>query len=65
MINMSLALFLLDTGSKLIGYPLDLCGIGAIYEHLFRKPLPLGERLRLPMSLRLEEFFRVQGLPAD
>jgi glutamate/aspartate transport system substrate-binding protein len=37
----------------------------AIYEHWFRKPLPSGERLNLPMSPHLEELFRVQGLPAD
>jgi glutamate/aspartate transport system substrate-binding protein len=39
--------------------------IVAIYEHWFRKPLPSGERLNLPMSPHLEELFRVQGLPAD
>lgn len=39
--------------------------IVAIYEHWFRKPLPSGERLDLPMSPHLEELFRVQGLPAD
>lgn len=39
--------------------------IVAIYEHWFKKPLPSGERLNLPMSPHLEELFRVQGLPAD
>jgi glutamate/aspartate transport system substrate-binding protein len=39
--------------------------IVAIYERWFRKPLPSGERLDLPMSPHLEELFRVQGLPAD
>lgn len=39
--------------------------IVAIYDHWFRKPLPSGERLNLPMSPHLEELFRVQGLPAD
>ena len=39
--------------------------IVAIYEHWFKKPLPSGERLNLPMSPHLEELFRVQGLPSD
>ena len=39
--------------------------IVAIYEHWFMKPLPSGERLKLPMSPHLEELFRVQGLPSD
>lgn len=39
--------------------------IVAIYEHWFMKPLPSGERLRLPMSPHLEALFRVQGLPSD
>jgi glutamate/aspartate transport system substrate-binding protein len=39
--------------------------IVAIYERWFRKPLPSGARLNLPMSPHLEEIFRVQGLPAD
>ena len=39
--------------------------IVAIYDHWFKRPLPSGERLNLPMSPHLEELFRVQGLPAD
>jgi glutamate/aspartate transport system substrate-binding protein len=39
--------------------------IVAIYERWFMKPLPSGERLKLPMSPHLEELFRVQGLPSD
>ena len=39
--------------------------IVAIYEKWFLKPLPSGVRLNLPMSPRLEEVFRVQGLPSD
>ena len=39
--------------------------IVAIYERWFRKPLPSGVRLDLPMSPHLEELFRVQGLPSD
>jgi len=39
--------------------------IVAIYEHWFKRPLPSGERLNLPMSPHLEELFRVQGLPSD
>jgi glutamate/aspartate transport system substrate-binding protein len=39
--------------------------IVAIYERWFRKPLPSGARLDLPMSPHLEELFRVQGLPSD
>jgi glutamate/aspartate transport system substrate-binding protein len=39
--------------------------IVAIYEHWFKKPLPSGERLNMPMSPHLEELFRVQGLSAD
>jgi glutamate/aspartate transport system substrate-binding protein len=39
--------------------------IVAIYERWFRKPLPSGVRLNLPMSPHLEELFRVQGLPSD
>jgi len=37
----------------------------AIYERWFLKPLPSGERLKLPMSPHLEELFRVQDLPGD
>ena len=39
--------------------------IVAIYDRWFRKPLPSGTRLDLPMSPHLEELFRVQGLPSD
>ena len=39
--------------------------IVALYDHWFRKPLPSGVRINLPMSPHLEELFRVQGLPAD
>jgi glutamate/aspartate transport system substrate-binding protein len=39
--------------------------IVAIYDHWFKRPLPSGERLNLPMSPHLEELFRVQGLPMD
>jgi ABC-type amino acid transport substrate-binding protein len=39
--------------------------IVAIYDRWFRKPLPSGVRLNLPMSPHLEELFRVQGLPSD
>jgi glutamate/aspartate transport system substrate-binding protein len=39
--------------------------IVAIYERWFRRPLPSGARLNLPMSPHLEEIFRVQGLPSD
>ncbi len=39
--------------------------IVAIYDHWFKRPLPSGERLNLPMSPHLEELFRVQGLPSD
>ncbi len=39
--------------------------IVAIYARWFEKPLPSGQRLRLPMSPHLEELFRVQGLPSD
>jgi glutamate/aspartate transport system substrate-binding protein len=39
--------------------------IVAIYDRWFRKPLPSGARLNLPMSPHLEELFRVQGLPSD
>jgi glutamate/aspartate transport system substrate-binding protein len=37
----------------------------AIYERWFIKPLPSGERLKLPMSPHLEELFGVQELPGD
>src|SRR4029078_2195811 len=37
----------------------------AIYERWFLKPLPSGERLKLPMSPHLEELFGVQDLPGD
>lgn len=39
--------------------------IVAIYDKWFRKPLPSGARLNLPMSPHLEELFRVHGLPTD
>lgn len=39
--------------------------IVAIYERWFMRPLPSGQRLKLPMSPHLEELFQVQGLPAD
>ncbi len=39
--------------------------IVAIYDKWFRKPLPSGVRLNLPMSPHLEELFRVHGLPTD
>ena len=39
--------------------------IVAIYDRWFRKPLPSGTRLDLPMSPHLEELFSVQGLPSD
>ena len=39
--------------------------IVAVYERWFRKPLPSGLRLDLPMSPHLEELFQVQGLPGD
>jgi len=39
--------------------------IVALYDHWFRRPLPSGVRIDLPMSPHLEELFRVQGLPAD
>jgi glutamate/aspartate transport system substrate-binding protein len=39
--------------------------IVAIYDRWFRKPLPSGIRLDLPMSPHLEELFSVQGLPSD
>ena len=39
--------------------------IVTVYDRWFRKPLPSGVRLDLPMSPHLEELFRVQGLPGD
>jgi glutamate/aspartate transport system substrate-binding protein len=39
--------------------------IVAIYDRWFRKPLPSGVQLNLPMSPHLEELFAVQGLPSD
>jgi glutamate/aspartate transport system substrate-binding protein len=39
--------------------------IVALHDRWFVRPLPSGERLRLPMSRELEEFWRVQGLPSD
>jgi len=39
--------------------------IVAIYDRWFRKPLPSGVQLNLPMSPHLEELFAVQGLPTD
>jgi glutamate/aspartate transport system substrate-binding protein len=39
--------------------------IVAIYERWFKKLLPSGLRLNLPMSPHLEEIFRVQGLRSD
>ena len=34
-----------------------------LYNKWFLKRLPTGERLDLPMSPQLEEFFRVLGVP--
>ena len=39
--------------------------IVAIYDRWFVRPLPSGERLRLPMSGELEELWHIQGLPSD
>jgi glutamate/aspartate transport system substrate-binding protein len=39
--------------------------IVAIHDRWFLRPLPSGERLRLPMSRELEELWHVQGLPTD
>lgn len=36
-----------------------------VYDRWFVRPLPSGERLRLPMSRELEELWRVQGLPSE
>jgi len=33
------------------------------YDQWFQQRLPGGERLDLPMSPQLEEFFRVEGVP--
>ena len=34
-----------------------------LYDKWFQQRLPTGERLDLPMSAELEEFFRVEGVP--
>jgi glutamate/aspartate transport system substrate-binding protein len=39
--------------------------IVALHDRWFVRPLPSGERLRLPMSRELEELWRIQGLPSD
>ena len=36
-----------------------------IYDRWFRKPLPSGARLNLPMSPHLEQLFQVHGLPVS
>jgi glutamate/aspartate transport system substrate-binding protein len=36
-----------------------------IYERWFRKPLPSGARLNMPMSPHLEQLFQVHGLPVS
>ncbi|MBK7952548.1 MAG: amino acid ABC transporter substrate-binding protein [Candidatus Accumulibacter sp.] len=39
--------------------------IMAIYDKWFMRPLPHGERLKLPMSPHLEQLFGVQGVRGD
>jgi glutamate/aspartate transport system substrate-binding protein len=36
-----------------------------MYDRWFVRPLPSGERLRLPMTREMEELWRIQGLPSD
>jgi glutamate/aspartate transport system substrate-binding protein len=38
--------------------------IATIYDRWFMRPLPSGERLRIPMGRELEELWRIQGLSA-
>jgi len=38
--------------------------IAALYDRWFVRPLPSGERLRVPMSGELEELWRIQGFSA-